>query len=178
MTTDSRNSKETLKQEFQQNTLSTRAVVVAVFVILISFFFIDWAPIIFAFAFVIFLFTRIINNVASEKLPLGKRLINTAFFVQDFLIDLVKSNLMMSYDILTSKDYHNSHMFALPIDDLTQREVALLSHRITLTPGTLSCLVDKDANFLLVHTMYKKPTNEDILSLRAPIDILKGKDRP
>lgn len=176
MTTNSRSSKEVMIKQFETGSLSKRsAVVVAVVTILTAFFFIAWAPIIFAAAFVILLFVKIIQNVAPGSLPLGKRLVNTWRFLWDFVVDLVMSNLMMSFDILTPKDHHSSLMISVPIDDLTDQEVALLSHRITLTPGTLSCLVDRDARFLLVHTMYKKATNEDILSLRKPMDILKGR---
>ncbi|MCB2154860.1 Na+/H+ antiporter subunit E [bacterium] len=93
-------------------------------------------------------------------------------FSWDFIVDLAVSNFVMAWDVLTPGDKHQVRMIHVPIDDLTAEEIALLNHRITLTPGTLACGVSEDGTTMLVHLMY--PGDNDSSRLRKPIDILKG----
>jgi multisubunit Na+/H+ antiporter MnhE subunit len=94
-------------------------------------------------------------------------------FLYDFVIDLTVSNVVMAWDVLTPRDRHRASFIRVPIEDLSATEVILLSHRITLTPGTLACAVTEDERYLLVHAMY--PAKEDMArKLRRSIDILKG----
>lgn len=94
-------------------------------------------------------------------------------FLYDFAVDLAVSNVVMAWDVLTPQDRHKASLIKVPIEDLSEAELVLLSHRITLTPGTLACAVTADERFLLVHAMY--PTKGDMArKLRQPIDILKG----
>lgn len=113
-------------------------------------------------------------DIWREKRWQKVRLGALAWFVWDFLVDLTKSNLRMALDVLTPKDLHRVRMVLIPIDDLTDFEVLLLSNRITLTPGTLTCAVTGDRRHLLVHTMYLAE-NETGIELRRPLDRLKGK---
>lgn len=95
-------------------------------------------------------------------------------FLADFLWDLAKSNLLMAWDVVTPWDYHHVEIVEVPVADLSRREIVLLIHRITLTPGTLTCGLDKDRRYLLVHAMYGAPG--DLAGrLRRPVDILKGR---
>ncbi len=94
-------------------------------------------------------------------------------FLSDFAVDLAISNLVMAWDVLTPWDLHTVSLIKVPIEDLSEAEVVLLSHRITLTPGTLACAVTADGRYLLVHDMY--PAKGDMArKLRRSIDILKG----
>ena len=101
--------------------------------------------------------------------------LNALYFVWDFLKDLTLSNLQITYDIWTPKDYYDPTIVYVPVEDLTDFEVMVLSSRITLTPGTLSCDVTADRRFLVVHAMYSsgKTTEDLVAGLRAPIDMLK-----
>ncbi|MCX7719191.1 MAG: Na+/H+ antiporter subunit E [Candidatus Sumerlaeaceae bacterium] len=102
------------------------------------------------------------------------RLWNLVRFLADFAADLVKSNLILAYDILVPWDIHTIRLVEVSLEGLSDCEVAVLSHRITLTPGTLSCAVGEGRRALLVHAMYgKSPTIAD--DLRRPVDILKGR---
>lgn len=120
-------------------------------------------------------------TIGGEALLRGVRAgrIDTAFplrvlrFHLDFAWDLVVSNVVLAWDVLTPKDYHTVAVIRVPIDDLSEGEVALLSHRITLTPGTLACDVDPERKVLFVHAMYPKKENPEA-ALRYPIDLLKG----
>lgn len=94
-------------------------------------------------------------------------------FFYDFLIDLAVSNFMMIYDVFTPRDMHHVKLIRVSVDDLKDWEIALLNHRINLTPGTLVVYIDRDRKFLYVHDMYGQ--GEIDKNLRAPLDILKGK---
>lgn len=92
-----------------------------------------------------------------------------------FLVDLTISNLQLAWDVVTPRDLHRVKMVRVPVDDLTPNEITFLCHRITLTPGTLACSVDPAKTEILVHVMYPREGEDMGLSLRKPIDILKGR---
>lgn len=96
-----------------------------------------------------------------------------AHFLWDFFYDLAISNLLLGWDVLTPKDYHRVRLIEVPVSDLSDAQVALLIHRITLTPGTLTCDLLADRHTLLVHAMYG-PDEGMAQSLRRPLDILRG----
>lgn len=93
-------------------------------------------------------------------------------FTWDFVVDLAKSNLILAWDVLDPVDLHRVTLVEVPIHDLKENEIALLSHRITLTPGTLTCVISADRRMLLVHAMYPSEVDSSA-ALRRPIDILK-----
>ncbi len=97
---------------------------------------------------------------------------NIIKFLIDFCWDLTLSNLYIAWDVWTPKDHYFPKLVHVPIEDLTELEVMLLSSRITLTPGTLSVDVTEDRKSLIVHVMY--PSSDTIeKDLRKPIDMLK-----
>lgn len=94
-------------------------------------------------------------------------------FFGEFAVDLAKSNFVLALDVLTiHTDLHEVYFILVPIDDLNEGEVVFLSHRITLTPGTLACGITEDKRHLVVHAMYDVDENTP-MALRRPIDILK-----
>ncbi|MDX2176664.1 MAG: Na+/H+ antiporter subunit E [Candidatus Sumerlaeia bacterium] len=121
------------------------------------------------FAFTFRFFDRIKNLVHSPRSLLR--------FLWDFSYDMVKSNLVLAYDVLTPKAHYDVHFVAVPIGDLTPAEIAFLSHRITLTPGTLTVDIAEDRQKLVIHTMYPDLSALEAqgLALRKPLDILKGR---
>jgi len=94
-------------------------------------------------------------------------------FLRDFLWDMTVSNVILAWDVVTPKDLHAVRIVEVPVHDLTESEIALLMHRITLTPGTLSAAVIADHSTIVVHAMYGD-TEEMPQALRRPLDILKG----
>lgn len=113
-------------------------------------------------------------RVWREKTLRLYRILRLARFLVDFVIDLTISNIRLAIDILTPLQRYRVQMVLVPIEDFTDREVLLLSIRITLTPGTLTCTVTEDRRYLLVHSMYL-PEGESGACLRRPLDILKGR---
>lgn len=94
--------------------------------------------------------------------------------IVEFIRDLIASNLQVAWDVITPTDHYEPHMVRVPIDDLNNVEMTILSSMITLTPGTLSVDLDETRKWLLVHVMY--PTDLETLPkrLRRPIDLIRG----
>lgn len=96
------------------------------------------------------------------------------YVIWDFLRDLTLSNFLIAEDAWTPTDKYRPDIVHVPVHDLGPLQIMLLSSRITLTPGTLSCDVTADKQYLLVHVMYMrgKSRQEVARDLRRPADIL------
>jgi multicomponent Na+:H+ antiporter subunit E len=82
------------------------------------------------------------------KLP---RLTGFLFY---YLWDLVKSNAVIAYDVLTPTDYMKPGVIGIPLEAETDLEITVLANLITMTPGTLSLDISPDRKTLFVHAMY------------------------
>lgn len=83
-----------------------------------------------------------------KKLP---RLISFLFY---YGFEIIKSNLVIAYDILTPTPYMKPGVIAIPIKARNDLEITLLANLITMTPGTLSLDLSNDRKVLYVHAMY------------------------
>jgi multicomponent Na+:H+ antiporter subunit E len=88
-------------------------------------------------------------------------------FIGYFIIESIKSNLWVAYDILTPKWHLNPAIVSIPLDIKTDFEINTLASLITLTPGTLSLEVSDDRKILYVHMMYVR--DDDVESARKDI---------
>ena len=88
-----------------------------------------------------------------------------------FIIELVKSCLIVAKQVLTPKLYCRAGIVAVPLSVETDLEITLLANLITLTPGTLSLHVSDDRRTLYVHAMFV----DDPEGMRA--DIKNGFER-
>ncbi len=86
-------------------------------------------------------------------------------FILYYLKELLKSNLIVGYDILTPTHHMKPGVVALELRAETDLEITLLANLITMTPGTLSLDVSNDRKTLYVHAMYI----HDVEALRADI---------
>lgn len=77
-----------------------------------------------------------------------------AGFLFYYLWDLVKSNAVIAYDVLTPTDYMKPGVIGIPLEAETDLEITVLANLITMTPGTLSLDVSPDRKTLYVHAMY------------------------
>ena len=71
-----------------------------------------------------------------------------------FIWELVKSNLRITWDILTPRHRMSPGVVAIPLDIKGNVAITLLANLITLTPGTLLLDVSDDKKYLYVHSMY------------------------
>ena len=133
-------------------------------------------------AVLVLIFLPQIPRSRSMRLPsmqrgvtFGKFVFNVLHFFFDFIVDLTLSNFQIAYEVLTPTDSYDARLIYVPAEDLTDLELVLLSSRITLTPGTLSADVTADRRYLIVHVMYSKGEDENIIAqrLRKPIQLLR-----
>lgn len=80
---------------------------------------------------------------------------------------LILSQIRVAILILLPKS-HPVHpgFFIFPLGDLTDLEILILTHSITLTPGTSSVDVDTEKRELLVHALESGDTDAAIADIR------------
>lgn len=92
----------------------------------------------------------------------------------EFIRDLTMCNLQIAWDVITPTDHYAPQMVMVPVDDLSDVEMTILSSMITLTPGTLSIDLDEARRHLIVHAMYPADLDKMPTELRRPIDLIRG----
>ena len=75
-------------------------------------------------------------------------------FIAYYLWEMVKSNAVIAYDVLTPTHHMKPGVIAVPLSAKTDLEITALANLITMTPGTLSLDVTPDRRTLYVHAMY------------------------
>ncbi len=75
-------------------------------------------------------------------------------FTVFYLWELLKSNAIIAYDVLTPTHHMKPGVVAIPLEAKTDLEITVLANLITMTPGTLSLDVSPDRSTLFVHAMY------------------------
>ena len=77
-----------------------------------------------------------------------------------FLRELVKSSLVVAWEIITPRSQINRAIIAVPMHTTSAGVVTLLANSITLTPGTLTIDVTEDGWFY-VHWLNVLSTDEE-----------------
>jgi multicomponent Na+:H+ antiporter subunit E len=76
------------------------------------------------------------------------------------MIEIVRSNLRVAYDVVTPTIYMRPGIVAVPLDAQSEVEIAVAANLITLTPGTMSLGVSRDRKHLYVHSMFIEDPDE------------------
>ena len=71
-----------------------------------------------------------------------------------FLIELLRSNLRVFWDVVTPGHISRPGIVGVPLSAEKELEILLVANLITLTPGTLSIDLSEDRRTLYVHVMY------------------------
>ncbi len=91
-------------------------------------------------------------------------------FILFFIKEVIKSNLIVAYDIITPGHYMKPAILAIPLDCKTDVEITLFANLITLTPGTWSIDVSTDKKVLYIHAMYVDNLDEYIKDLKSNLE--------
>lgn len=109
----------------------------------------------FFIGFIIGFIFLLIFSAAAESNDYVNRVIAFIKFIFIFLREFIKSNITVAIIVLAKKrsDIHPG-FFHYDVSDLNRVEIYVLSHCITLTPGT--CVVDWDEQkeSLVVHVLH------------------------
>jgi multicomponent Na+:H+ antiporter subunit E len=121
----------------------------------------EFSNFVFGFIITFFILYLISDNTKSEG-GYFSRVPNVIVFIGYFLLELIKANIQVAFDVVTPKNYMKPGIVAIPLDAKTDLEITLLANVITLTPGTLSLDVSTDKKTLYVHAMYINDPQEFI----------------
>jgi len=95
--------------------------------------------------------------------------VSALVFLGYFLVQLVKSNLQVAWEVITPRPSMNRAIIAVPMHVSTDGLVTLVGNAITLTPGTLTVDVRRDdpdrPPVLYVHALHFT----DVTSLRGDV---------
>lgn len=86
-------------------------------------------------------------------------------FTAFYIVELVRSNLRVAWDVITPERRSGRGIVAVPLDATTDAEITVLASLLSMTPGSLSIDVSNDRRFLYVHTMFL----EDPEAFRASV---------
>ena len=93
------------------------------------------------------------------------------FFVY-YLINLVKSNLYLTYDILSPKMRFKPGFIEVPLTLKSDFGMLLFSNLLSMTPGSLTIDISENRQFVLVHVLYRNDPTEmldDIQKMQGKI---------
>jgi multicomponent Na+:H+ antiporter subunit E len=110
--------------------------------------------------FVLYLLQRVIGRSRYFTRTAG-----LVRFVAFYVVEVVRANLRVAFDVITPTSYARPGVVAVPLDARTDVEITLLSNLITMTPGSLSLDVSDDRSVVYVHAMFV----EDPAELRRHI---------
>lgn len=74
-------------------------------------------------------------------------------FVGFYLWDLARSSVRVARHVLTPRLRARPAVIAVPLEELTDGELLVLTGLVTITPGSLALDISEDARTLYVHAM-------------------------
>lgn len=82
------------------------------------------------------------------------RIARAASFLGYFCWELLTSNAVVAWEVLTPRSRMSAGIVEVPVRSRTDRELALLTCLLSLTPGTLPLHVDTARSVLYVHGLH------------------------
>jgi multicomponent Na+:H+ antiporter subunit E len=96
-----------------------------------------------------------------HRLPSHRRAWGWITFTGFYLAEVLRSNLVIVWDVLTVEDKTCPSIIALDLpEEMTDNQVLLVSNLMTMTPGSLSLDLTADRRKLLVHVLYASDVEE------------------
>jgi multisubunit Na+/H+ antiporter MnhE subunit len=100
-----------------------------------------------------------------------RRAVGLAVFVGRFFYELVLANIVIAKAVLFQKTTDLAPGFlSYPLTGLTRFEVLVLTHIITLTPGTASVMIAEDFSELTVHAFDVRDPEAVIASIKNGLE--------
>lgn len=97
-----------------------------------------------------------------------KRVVKLLKLLWYYFVDLLKSNLMVTRDVITPGELGEPAVLKLKTRCTNDVQVFVLACFIAMTPGSLCIKVSKDRRYIWVHHLYPQKTE-------GLIDIIKNK---
>ena len=91
-------------------------------------------------------------------------------FILYFLVQIVKANVQVAYDVMTPKYFMKPGVVRYPLNAATELEINLLSTMISLTPGTLILDISEDKKILYIHVMYLNDPEDFVQDMKTGLE--------
>lgn len=111
-----------------------------------------------------------ITRKSAVSTPYFSKFYSVIWFIFYFIKEIIVSNLIVAYDIVTPGYYMKPAILAIPLDCKTDLEITFFANLITLTPGTWSIDVSTDKKVLYIHAMYVDDVDEFIVGLKSGLE--------
>lgn len=95
------------------------------------------------------------------------KVIGFAFY---FLVQMIKANLQVAYDVMTPKYFTRPGIVRYPMNAKTDMEINLLAMMVSLTPGTLIMDLSEDRKSVYIHVMYLNDPEVFIEEMRTGLE--------
>lgn len=82
------------------------------------------------------------------------RPVRALWFLLYFLVQVVRSNLVLARDIVTPGDSTEPGIIGVPLHHCSDAVVTLVANSFTLTPGSLTIEVSRHPTIIYVHVLY------------------------
>lgn len=107
----------------------------------------------------------------ARKRPLPLRIVGFVLFLYHFFRELVLANLDLASIVLSKKREHIQPGFIeYPVDHLSKLEIFVLSHCITITPGSATIEVTPDHSRLVLHILDTRRAEQMVRSIREDLE--------
>ncbi len=109
---------------------------------------------------------------ASSKRPLLLRIWGFIYFLYAFFRELVLANIHLARLVLSPerRDSIVPGFIFYPVDHLSKLEILVLSHCITLTPGSATVEVSKDFSMLTIHILDTRTSEAMVRSIKNDLE--------
>ena len=114
-----------------------------------------------AAAIAVFVVRRMDDVADTGRLEIRLKILNTIIYFLWLLLEIAKSNLLVTKTILGLHPYIRQHFFKVPCSQETEVGKTTFANSITLTPGTIS--VEHEGDEIWVHAL--SYSEEDLDSL-------------
>jgi multicomponent Na+:H+ antiporter subunit E len=81
------------------------------------------------------------------------KILKILLFILFYAKEVLLANIRMAYLILSRNPQLKPAIIAIPMETVTEAQIALLANLITMTPGSLSIDVSTDRRALYVHVL-------------------------
>lgn len=99
------------------------------------------------------------------------RVLGFLLFIVHFTRELVMSNIAIAKSVLFQKNTDLAPGFVIyPIKGLSRFEILVLTHSITLTPGTASVMISDDFTELTVHAFDVRDPDAVCASIKSGLE--------
>ncbi|MCB0417920.1 MAG: Na+/H+ antiporter subunit E [Bdellovibrionaceae bacterium] len=87
-----------------------------------------------------------------------------------YFYELTASAIRIAWDVVTRKDYSKPGVIDVPLDAVTDVEIALIANLVTFSPGSMVVGLSEDRKTMRVHVMFLDDPKAEIQTIKAKLE--------